>query len=152
MSCLAGLDEVSALLAAVYRLDRWVFQVAVAIPLVCLLGLCAWHLLGYLARKLPRKPRPVRCSPEPLSPFPPRERTVIPPDVGPESLQRDCAELENALVDAYMELAESWLRAGRPLEARAVWQRVVLVDPHGPQAGRARERLRGGRSSGRAHS
>jgi hypothetical protein len=145
VTCLAGLDEVSALLSTLYRLDRWVFLVAVAIPLVCLVGLCAWHLLGYLARMLPRKPRAVRYSPEPLRPFPQRDQAGTHPDVGPESRQRDCAALENALADAYMELAESWLRAGRPLEARAVWQRVVLVCPDGPQADRARERLRGSR-------
>jgi hypothetical protein len=42
-----------------------------------------------------------------------------------------------------MELAEYWLRAGRPLKAEAVWRRVVLVCPDGPQSVRARERLRG---------
>jgi hypothetical protein len=112
----------------------------------------AWHLLGYLARKLSSKPGPVRCSPEPLWAFPPRDRTGNSRDIGPESLRRECADLENALADAYMELAESWLRAGRPLAAEAVWQRVVLVCPDGPQAARARELLRGGRQVGRGHS
>jgi hypothetical protein len=110
--------------------------------MLCLVGLCAWHLLGYVARKLPRKPRAVRSSPEPPWPFPQREQPGIRTGVGPESLQRECSELENALADAYMELAESWLSAGRPLEAEAVWQRVILVFPHGPQASRAGEFLR----------
>jgi hypothetical protein len=137
--------EAAALLSTLSRLDTWVFGVAVAIPLVCLFGLCAWHVLGRLARKLRRKPRAVRSSPEPPWPFPQRDQPGIRTGGGPESLQRECAELETALADAYMELAESWLRAGRPLEAEAVWQRVVLVCPHGPQASRAREFLRGRR-------
>jgi hypothetical protein len=141
----AGLDRISALLSTVYRLDRWVFLVAVAIPMVCLVGLSLWHLLGHLARKLPRRPGPVRSSPEPLWPFPPRDKTGGPPHVEPEMLQRDCAELEGALADAYLELAECWLRAGRPLQAEAVWRRIVLVCPDGPQADRARQRLRGSR-------
>jgi hypothetical protein len=148
----ADLEATRALLFAIFRLDRWVFLIAAAIPLVCLVGLGAWHLLGYLARKLSNERRPVRSSPEPLWAFPPRDKAVDSPVGGPESIQRDCAELENALADAYMELAESWLRAGRPLKAEAVWQRVVLVCPDGPQAARARELLRGSLSSGPAHS
>jgi hypothetical protein len=140
---LAGLDEVSAPLSTLFRLDRWVFLVAVAIPLVCLVGLSLWHLLGYLARKLPRRSGPVRSSPEPLWAFPPRDKADGPPEAEQEMLQRDCAELESALADAYLELAECWLRAGRPLQAEAVWRRVVLVCPDGLQAKRARERLRG---------
>ena len=62
----------------------------------------------------------------------------MPPDDGPEFRKQVCTELENALADAYLELAESWLRAGRPLEAEAIWQRVVQVCPNGPQARHAR--------------
>jgi hypothetical protein len=131
------------LLAAVERLDTWVFRAAIAVPLACLAVLCAWHLLASLGRMLAGKRRPVRYSPEPPAPETSRDQARVLD--GPEDWQQVCAERENALADAYMELAESWLRAHRPLEAAAVWQRVVRVCPDGPQARRARERLRGSR-------
>jgi hypothetical protein len=131
------------LLAAVGRLDTWVFRVAIAIPVVCVAALITWHLLGSVLRLPRRRRRPVRLSPEPPDPFPRREKARPPRDDGPAHWEQVCARLEGELADAYLELAEQWCRAGRPLQATAIWRRVVQVCPDGPQARRARECLRG---------
>ncbi len=135
-----GPSSLVAWLFAVDRLDTWVFRVGLAIPLVCIAALVLWHLMSYVAGKLPRKPRAVRSSPEPPSrPFPkPGEVTTR---GGPEQWQPVCAEREHALAEAYLELAESWLRHGQPQTAAAVLKKVLLVCPDSPQAERARERL-----------
>jgi hypothetical protein len=41
-------------------MDTWVLRVSIAIPIVCLAALVLWHLLTYLAGKIPRKPRTYR--------------------------------------------------------------------------------------------
>jgi hypothetical protein len=132
------------------RMDTWVLTVSVAIPLVCLAGLALWHLAAYLARKLPKKPRPVRHSPEPPAPSPSpkflaRERgpaEVAPTRGDPERLQQACTALEDSLGEKYLELAEGWLRQGQPQKAAAALKRVLQICPEKLQAQLAQDRLR----------
>jgi hypothetical protein len=145
-----GFSDLVAGLLAVDRMDTWVLRVSIAVPLVCIAGLLLWHLAAYLARKLPRRPRTVRDSPEPpSSDRPPRLLPRVPAagDVAaagdnPERLQQACTTLEDSLAGMYMQLAESWLRRGHPRKAAAAWEKVLRVCPETPQARSAREHLR----------
>jgi len=128
-------------LVAAERLDIWVLRASIAILLACIGGLILWHLIAYLAGKLPKKPRTVRHSPEPPSalqpPLLPRGR--FPAEVGPtsddpEGLQEACTALEDALAEKYMQLAESWLRGGQPQKAAAALKRILQICPGRHQA------------------
>jgi hypothetical protein len=131
------------------RMDTWVLWVSIAIPVVCIVGLGLWHLVAYVARKLPKKPRTVRLSPEPPSPIQSAQllaRGRAPVDVpptgdDPERLQQACAALEDSLAERYLELAECWLRRGRPQKAVAVLNKILQVCPERPQAQLAQDRL-----------
>ncbi len=144
-----GYSYLLAWLFAADRMDTWVLKVSIAIPLVCIAGLGLWHLMVYLAGKLPKKPRTVRYSPEPPSPipsrdFPPRGRAlpkVAPARNSPEQLQQACTDLEDSLAETYMALAESWLRSGQPRRAAAALQKILQVCPERRQAQLARDRL-----------
>jgi hypothetical protein len=132
----------SGLLFAVDRMDTWVMWAAIAIPLLCLLGLGLWHLLAWLAGKLPGKPRTFRQSPEP--PEPPL------PFAGddPDRLQQACTTLERSLAQTYLELGESWLRRGQVEKAAAAFGKVLLVCPDRPEARSAGDHLEQIRKSG----
>jgi cytochrome c-type biogenesis protein CcmH/NrfG len=119
---------------AVERLDTWVVRVGLTVPLVCLVVLGLWHLIGFLAGKLPRKPRTYRQSPEPPEAF------RLPAD-DPERLQQACAALEHTLAERYMELAESWTRRGQSQQAAAAYRKVVQLCPDRPEARAAQDRL-----------
>jgi hypothetical protein len=144
-----GQSDLLAWLFAAERMDTWVLKFSIAIPLVCIAGLGLWHLMVYLAGKLPKKPRTVRYSPEPPSPipsreFPPRGRAltkVAPPRDSPAQLQQACTDLEDSLADTYMELAESWLRNGQPQSAAAAWKKILQICPERRQAQLAQDRL-----------
>ncbi len=136
------LTPVPALLFAVDRMDTWVLRVGLAIPVVCLVVLGLWHLISYLAGKLPQKPRTYRQSPEPPSAFrfPADPSTTAGDD--PERLEEACAALEESLAERYMELGESWLRTGQTQKAAAAFTKVLRVCPEGRPGLLARERLR----------
>ncbi len=144
-----GHSYLLAWLFAADRMDTWVLKVSIAIPLVCIAGLGLWHLMVFLAGKLPKKPRTVRYSPEPPSSiqsreFPPRERAltkVAPARDSLEQLQQACTDLEDSLAAAYMALAESWLRNGQPQRAAAALKKILQVCPERRQAQLARDRL-----------
>lgn len=51
------------------RIDTWVFNVGVAIPVVCVVGLIVWHLLSSMSAKRTSKRKAVRSAPEPPDPF-----------------------------------------------------------------------------------
>jgi len=131
------------------RMDTWVLRASIAIPLVCITGLVVWHLLAYLVGKLPKKPRTVRQSPEPPSStqspeFLARGRaptTVTPAGDSPEQLQQACRDLEDSLAETYVELAESWLRNGRPRKAAAALKKILQICPDSHQAQLAHDRL-----------
>jgi hypothetical protein len=126
-----------------------VLYVGIGILGVCVAGLCLWHLLTYLARKLPAKPRTVRHSPEPPSASQspkllPRVRTqaaVAPTSDDPEKLQQACTALEDSLAESYLAQAENWLRKGQPKNAVAALQRICNMCAEKPQALAAQERL-----------
>ncbi len=144
-----GYSYLLAWLFAADRMDTWVLKVSIAIPLVCIAGLGLWHLMVYLAGKLPKKPRTVRYSPEPPSStpsreFPPRGRAlpkVAPTRDSPEQLQQACTDLEDSLAETYMALAESWMRNGQPQRAAAALQKILQLCPERRQARLARDRL-----------
>jgi hypothetical protein len=115
------------------RIDVWVFRVGIAIPVVCLVGIVVWRLLAYGATRLRGQRRPVRESPEPGTTSSRNE---------PERLERACAAMEEKLAQMYLDLAESWLRAGQRQQAVSVWQKVADRCPETPQAQVARNRLR----------
>jgi hypothetical protein len=145
----SGQSDQLAWLFAAERMDTWVLKFSIAIPLVCIAGLGLWHLMVYLAGKLPKRPRTVRSSPEPPSipsrEFPPRGRAstkVASPRVSPEQLQQACIDLEDSLAGAYMELAESWLRTGQLQKAAAALKKIVQICPERRQAQLAQDRLR----------
>ena len=48
-----GQSYLLAWLFAADRMDTWVLKVSIAIPLVCIAGLGLWHLMVFLAGKLP---------------------------------------------------------------------------------------------------
>ena len=133
-------------LFAIWRMDAWVFRVGIAIPVVCLVGIGLWHLLGSLASQIPRKPRAVRLSPEPPDRSGPAGHPVGPAAGSPEAWLEVCSEREAALAQAYLELAESWWGRGQSQKAGAAWRKVLQVAPTGPAARRAQERLRQTRS------
>ena len=149
MSLPMGLRYLPALAFTVDRMDTWVLWVSIAIPVVCIVGLGLWHLVAYVARKMPRKPRTARLSPEPPAPI----RSPQPLGLGrgpagvplsgddPEQLQEACATLEDSLAERYLELAESWLRRGQPQKAAAVLKKVLQVCPERHQAQLAQDRL-----------
>ncbi len=60
----------------------------------------------------------------------------------PERLERACVALEDLLAEIHLELAESWLRAGRPQQATAALQRIAQSFPQTRHAQIARDRLR----------
>jgi hypothetical protein len=132
------------------QMDTYVLKVSIAIVLVCIAGLGLWHLVAYLGGKLPKKPRTVRQSPEPpasiLSPnVVPRVRApanVAMTGDDPERLQQTCTALEDSLAEAYIELAESWLRRGQPQKAAAVLKRILQICPEKHQAQLAQGHLR----------
>jgi cytochrome c-type biogenesis protein CcmH/NrfG len=137
------------LIFAVDRLDTWVLRASIAIPLMCLVVLGVWNLAAWLARKLPQKPRKVRESPEPPSPANPWERPAWSQAwkesalgrESPERLEQACLALENSLANAWLELAESLVRAGQLEKAVVVWNKVVQICPDRPQAQLARDRI-----------
>jgi hypothetical protein len=117
---------------------------------VCIAGLGLWHLLAYLAGKLPKRPRTVRqSSPEPPSSIQspkhvlkvrdPAELSPIADD--PERLQQACTALEDSLAENYLQLAESWLRRGQPQKAAAALKKILQISAGGHQAQLAQERL-----------
>lgn len=121
------------IIAEAERIDVWVFRVGIAIPLICLVGLVIWRLCAYGARKMRGERRARRESPEP---------GTTPSRNDPEKLERACAAMEESLAHMYLDLAESWLRAGHRQQAFVVWQKVAERCPETPQAQVARERLR----------
>jgi hypothetical protein len=131
------------------RMDAWVFKVGIAIPLVFIAALGLWHLIVYLAGRLPKKPRPVKHSPEPPSAMQvpkllPRVQSLAeigPAGDDPERLQQACSALEDSLAGVYMKLAESWLRRGQPQKAAAAMKKVLLICPEGQHAQLAQDRL-----------
>jgi hypothetical protein len=155
---------------AVERIDTWVFNVGVAIPVVCVIGLIVWHLLSSAAGKRVRNRKAVRSAPEPPEPFAFAKEQRIPkfPDgeqllagiftnssIGaatnqhiaslrndPDQLQRTCDTVAQLLAELYLELAENWLRQGQAQQAAAVLQKLVQSCPQTRQAEVARERLR----------
>jgi hypothetical protein len=147
-----------AWLLAEDRMDVWVLKVSIAILLVCIAGLGLWHLVAYLTRKLPKKRRSVRQSPEPPSAtqslkLPPHTSAlgeVLQAADDPETVQQVCTALEDSLADAYLELAESWLRRGEPRKAVAVLEKILQICPARRQAELARQRLQqiGGQGEG----
>jgi len=134
---------------AAERLEIGVLKASIAILLVCIVGLGLWHLVGYLARKLPKKPRTARQSPEPPSAIQPpkllpRARAladIAPATDDPEQLQQACTALEDSLGEIYMELAESWLRGGQRQKAAAALQKILQICPGRHQAQLAQDRL-----------
>ena len=145
-----GHSYLLAWLFAADRMDTWVLKVSIAIPLVCIAGLGLWHLMVFLAGKLPKKPRTVRYSPEPPSSiqsreFPPRGRAlpkVAPTRDSPEQLQQACTDLEDSLAEIYLKLAESWLRRGQTQKAATALKKILQICPDSRQAQLAQERLR----------
>ncbi|MGA2702413.1 MAG: hypothetical protein ABSH35_15130 [Isosphaeraceae bacterium] len=144
-----GHSYLLAWLFAADRMDTWVLKVSIAIPLVCIAGLGLWHLMVYLAGKLPKKPRTVRYSPEPPSSIQSREllprgralTKVAPTRDSPEQLQQACTDLEDSLAETYLALAESWMRSGQPQRAAAALKKILQVCPERRQAQLARNRL-----------
>ena len=130
-------------------MDTWVLKVSIAILLVCVAGLVLWHLVAYLAGKMPKKPRTKRHSPEPPTaiqspqPLPGVRALAEVPTNGddPERLQQACTNLEDSLAQIYMELAESWLRRGQPQKAAAVFKKILQICPERHQAQLAQDRL-----------
>jgi len=130
-------------------MDTWVLRISIAIVLVCIAGLGLWHLVAYLAGKLPKKQRTVKQSPEPPSAI---QSALLPPGLqtlteaaptrdDPERLQQACTALEDSLADTYMVLAESWLRKGQPRKAAAVLKKILQICPGRHQAQLAQDRL-----------
>jgi hypothetical protein len=115
------------------RIDTWMVIVSVGFLCLCVAVLVLLNLLHFAGRKLGRERRAVRESPEPGT-FTSRN--------DPQRLERACAGMEETLAQMYMDLAESWLRAGQRQQATAVWQKIVERCPETPQAQTARERLR----------
>ena len=144
-----SLSYLLALPFAADRVDTWVLWVGIAIPLVLLVVLGLWHLVGYVARKMPKQPRTYRHSPEPPSssrPPTPLARGRTPADIAqttddPERLQQACAALEDSLAEKYMELAESWWHRGQPQKAAAALNKILQVCPERHPAQLARDRL-----------
>jgi hypothetical protein len=97
------------ILAAVpeIRIDTWVFWVAIAIPLACVVGLALWHLLATVARGLAKARRPARQSPEPSRAFP-----VVTAIKSAESTSGDRAERSRCARDL-LALAYEAFRDGR---------------------------------------
>jgi hypothetical protein len=116
-------------------MDEWVLRVSIAIPLICLGGLAVWHLVSFVAKKLPKRPRIYRQSPEPPSGMP-----SLPDD--PQRLEKACTALEEVLADRYVELGESWLRRGERQKAALAFGKVIRMSPQGRRAALAQERLR----------
>jgi hypothetical protein len=144
------------------RIDTWVLNISIAIPLVCVAGLVLWHLVASLAGKLVKKRRTGRQAPEPLpalhtAKHSPSDRGTIAgvPEGAeakqlaaqskndPERLERACAALVESLAEMYLELAESWLRKGQPRHAAAALQKIIQSCPDTRQAQVAWDRLRG---------
>ena len=115
------------------RIDTWVVIVSVGFLVVCVAVLVLLHLLRFAGRKLGRERRAVRESPEP---------GTVSTRNDPERLERACAGMEETLAQMYMDLAESWLRAGQRQQAAVVWQKIADRCPETPQAQAARQRLR----------
>jgi thioredoxin-related protein len=59
----------------------------------------------------------------------------------PEPLEQACNHLSERLAGMYLELAEAWLKKGRPEQAESCLERVVQLLPEGPTATRARQQL-----------
>jgi len=123
----------TVLLLAIERIDTWVFRVGIAIPIVGLLGLVLWHLIGYMGRTGSSKRKTVRSSPEP-EPSPSKN--------DPESLERACAGVVESLAEMYLQLAESWIREGQQQQAAAALQKIIQRCPETRHAQVARDRLR----------
>jgi hypothetical protein len=60
----------------------------------------------------------------------------------PQWLEQACASLIEVLAERYMELAESWLKSGRPERAAEVLKKLIQTCPETRQAQAAGERLR----------
>jgi hypothetical protein len=149
-----GFTAVEPLPFAAGRMDTWVLKVSIAVPLLAIAALALWHLLAYLAGKLPAKPRTARQSPEPPEAsggLPPADlarnegiATELSPLAvrdDPERLQQACLALEGSLATRYVELAESWLRRGQTQKAAAAFRRVLHICPDTAQARLAQDRL-----------
>jgi hypothetical protein len=148
-----------AWLFGVERIDTWVLRVSIAIPLLCLAGLALWQVVAYLTRKLAKKPRILRHSPEPSAPNPSpmrlpgaladilpaaqhaRELLTLAGD-DPERLEQACTALEDALAEMYLDEAERWLHAGQQPRGVAAFKKVLQACPGGRPAVVAQERLR----------
>jgi hypothetical protein len=144
---LVALGDPPAWLFADERIDTWVFKVALGIILASIVGLVLWHLVGYLAGRRPRNARKARQSPEPPAPIAtplpaPRARSQTPSAADdPVRLQEACTALEGSLAEAYLQLAESWLRRGQSQQAAAVWRKILQNFPGREQAQSAQARL-----------
>jgi hypothetical protein len=114
------------------RIDTWVVIISAGFLGLCVVVLVLLNLARYARRKLGRERRALRESPEPVT---------VASRNDPERLERACAGMEETLAQMYMDLAESWLRAGQRQQASAVWQKIVERCPETPQAHVARERL-----------
>jgi hypothetical protein len=118
------------ILAAVpeIRIDTWVFWVAIAIPVLCVVGLALWHLLAMVARGLARERRPARQSPEPSRAFPvvtairsaenasgdrddrrrrARDLLALADEAFRDERYRDCIDHARALSATFPDLAEA---------------------------------------------
>jgi hypothetical protein len=144
-----GLSYLLAWPFAADRMDMWVLIGSIAFVVLCAAALGLWHLIAYLAGKLPKKPRTVKDVPEPpeasqSSKLRPRVR--VPAQAAPtgddlERLHQACTALEDSLSETYLELAESWLRRGEPQKAAIALKKILQVCPDRHQARLAQERL-----------
>jgi hypothetical protein len=150
-------------LFAIVRMDEWVLKVSIAIPVLCIGGLVLWHLVGYVVGKLFTKPKTYRHALEPRPPLHvSSEPTIAQADPAeavartmrtlrqlivqmkndPEQVRRVGAALEDSLAEIYLELAESWARAGQHEQEAAALQKILQSFPHSRHALVAQERLR----------
>jgi hypothetical protein len=147
------------------QIEKWVFQVSIALPIFCAAVLIVLHFSGVLARRLGKERQAIRESPEP--PSKPKQTSTEPTSAivardnvpairsatgpravdeprlpeDPEQLQRACAALVDSLAEKYLQLAESWRRRGDIPQAAHTLEKLIRSCPETPQAQVAQERL-----------
>lgn len=90
---------------------------------------------------LPAPVKPVAAVPKP-APVKPAEPTVSVPPVGAvAALEAAAAELDARTANAYLELAEQWVKQGRSKEAAACFEKAARIAPNGKLAETALARL-----------
>jgi hypothetical protein len=131
------------------RMDMWVLMGSIGFVVVCIAALGLWHLFGYLAGKLPKKPRRVKDSPEPpqaIQSSKHHARVHVPAEAAPtgddpERLQQTCTALEDSLAASYIALAESWLQRGQSQKAAGALKKVLQICPDRHPGQLAQDRL-----------